>query len=388
MRILIVLPSINPLTGGPAKSNLLQAKELALSGHHVELFSTSWPDLGTPNRGKIEQDGFVIRLFRATSLPGLGHVPYSPTLLTALTKEVQNFDIVHFGSLWNPLISRAMAILRQSNVPYVITPHGMMDPIVFSRNRFLKACWAWMFERQNVEEADLVVFTSEGEESKARTQGWRLRRTIILPNVVDLTAGLNLPPRHQIESKYPQLSGHHVVIFVGRIDWVKNLDKLIAAIALLREKGKDVLLLCVGPDNDGYQAGLERLADELGIRDSVIFTGLLEGEDLQAVFARADVLALVSQKENFGRSAADALAAGVPIVLSGGVDQGENWPKPPVWRVEQSKYSIACGLDDALAYSSSSGLPASEARDLARREWGNSRCGELIASYETVISER
>jgi len=388
MRILMVIPSINLLTGGPANSTVLRARELAARGHHVQLFSTLWPELGRPVEETIEQNGLQIKLFPAVSLPGLSHVPYSKALVVELTQVLHEFEVVHVASLWNPLITRVMMILRRRRVPYVLTPHGMMDPIVFSRHWIGKTCWAWLFERRNVESASLVIFTSEGEESKAKARGWRIPKSLVLPNVIELSQGQNLPPRNQIELKYPQLNAKEVVAFVGRINWVKNLEILVAAIARLRARGRDVALLCAGPDTDGYQAGLERLADDLGMHDAVVFTGMLEGKELLAAFARADTLALVSQKENFGRAAAEALAAGVPVVLSDGVDLGKHWPAPPVWRVQQNSDSIADGLNAALDYSRVAGLPANKARNLAQQEWGNSYIESLISSYQTIVSER
>src|SRR5262249_31585443 len=149
----------------------------------------------------------------------------------------------------------------------------------------------------NVEQADLIHFTSSQELRKAQTMRLRMRRTLVMPINVDISAGLNLPPRARLECDYPQLAGKEVISFVGRINWVKNLALLVAALAQLRRQGRDAVLLCVGPDSEGHRDVLERQAAELGVAEQVVFTGLLEGEALKAVFARTDVVALVSRKE-------------------------------------------------------------------------------------------
>jgi glycosyltransferase involved in cell wall biosynthesis len=217
-------------------------------------------------------------------------------------------------------------------------------------------------------------------------KGWQLRRSVVIPHSIDLSAGHEMPSRNHLEQEYPTLVGKQVVAFIGRINWVKNLDCLIAAVGLIHKEGFNIALVCAGPDSEGYQKQLERIAADLGISSSVLFTGMLHGEQLQSVFARADVVSLVSRKENFGLSAAEALAAGVPIVLSDGVDMGEDWPTPPVWRVKQDERSIADGLLAALEYARSAGTPTKAARDLAQREWGTSHSDLLIGSFESVLA--
>jgi len=378
---------MNLITGGPAKSDMKLALNLAELGHEVEVFSTWWPHIKMPCDTMSEQNRVLLRLFPITTIPGLAHLPYSYALLRAVREEFGRFDICHAFSLWNPLISHTMTLFRQQQVPYALTPHGMMDPVVFARHRAFKWCWARLWERRNVEAADLIQFTSERERTKAERQGWHLRKTLVLPHSIEVSKGQNLPPRTQLEQTYPQLVEKEVIAFVGRINWVKNLDLLIQAVAILRKEGRNVALVCAGPDSDNHQTYLERKAEALGIGDLVLFTGFLEGAALRAVFGRADVVALVSRKENFGLSAAEALAEGIPVVLSNGVDMGEHWTAPPVWRAEETATSIADGLGRALSYSRRVGLPAREARELAQREWGTSSVSGLVKSYERIIAE-
>jgi len=386
MRILIIVPSINHVTGGPSRSSVALAKRLTIAGNETEIFSTNWPDCSKPSHNLLEDGGVRIHLFRASQAPGLKHLPYSGELISALRDRYTQFDIFICESLWNPLISHATAFLRQRAVPYAISTHGMLDPIVFGRNRIRKFFWSKLCEKRNVEQAQLLIFNSPREESKAKRSGWRLRQTIVVPHSVDLIAGRRLPPRLRLEETYPQLKDKRVIAFVGRINWVKNLDLLIKSTAQLAARKKDVILVCAGPDSDGHRVELEELAQSIGIRENVIFTGMLEGEDLLAVYARADVVALVSRKENFGLAAAEALAAGVPVVLSDGVDMGEDWQPPPVWRVSQDVGSITNGVEAALAYSQAEGVPARAALELASREWSASRCDTLVATFESILA--
>jgi glycosyltransferase involved in cell wall biosynthesis len=157
---------------------------------------------------------------------------------------------------------------------------------------------------------------------------------------------------------------------------------------LVRHRRPAAILVCIGPDSDGLRAKLEGHAKAVGLNGHVLFTDMLEGEDLKAAYARGDVLALVSKKENFGLVAAEALASGLPVVLSEGVDLGKNWvSEGPVRRVQPTPESIAKALIDLLERSSNRGLPDMEARALAEREWGGSRIFSLIAEYQSILLE-
>lgn len=386
-RVLFILPSVNPVTGGPARSIPLQAMSLSKLGYDVEIYSTWWPhDIAAAR--SISFEGVKLRLFSTDSLPFLSHVPYSKLMLHTVRLNATAFDIVHACSLWNPLISLATRILRTASVPYVITCHGMLDPLVFNRNRLAKKVWAELFERKNVQNARFLQFTTEAERDKAARCGWKLPKSVIVPVSVDISAETELPPRDTLNERFPSLKGREVVLFVGRINWVKNLDLLVDAFDRLIKSGRNAVLLCVGPDSDGHQAELERKAEALGLNDRVIFTGLLQGFDLLSAYARADALALISKKENFGQAAAEALVAGTPIVLSEGVDMGKHWKAPPVWRVLPDAESVEAGLRAALDFAKETGLPSIAARSIALAEWGEPPAMKLARAYEAMLDEQ
>ena len=158
------------------------------------------------------------------------------------------------------------------------------------------------------------------------------------------------------------------------------------ALELVRRKKPMALLLCVGPDSNGERKRLQSRAQALGLADHVFFTGMLQGEDLKAAYACANLLALVSKKENFGLTVADALAAGLPVVVSEGVDVAAGWKSTgPVRRVKPEAEEIAEAIIDLLERGERHGLPDAEARSLAEREWGKTRIVELVDRYEQTL---
>jgi glycosyltransferase involved in cell wall biosynthesis len=290
-------------------------------------------------------------------------------------------------SLWNPVATFARRILRNGKKTYCVMPHGMLDPIVFERGEWKKLVWALLWERRNVEQAALIIFNTRTEEQKARLCEWHFPGSIIMPHIIDLSVWRSLPPRSAFESIFPQVRGREVILFVGRINWVKNIDKLLGSLAIVRRSRPSAALVCIGPSDNGHRAELERKAQELGLGDSVTFTGMLSGEELKAAYARGDLLALVSQKENFGLAVAEALAAGLPVVVSTGVDLSADWAsKGPVRRVVPTTFAIAQAITELLERGNTQGLPDHEARALAEKGWGSSCVENLLDAYRSIAT--
>jgi glycosyltransferase involved in cell wall biosynthesis len=116
---------------------------------------------------------------------------------------------------------------------------------------------------------------------------------------------------------------------------------------------------------------------------------MLGGERLRAAYARGDVLALVSQKENFGLAAAEALACGLPVVVSEGVDISKAWPcEGPIRRIKPTPGEISKALIELLERSSQHGLPDPEARAFAEREFSVHRMSELLDFWRSLKNQR
>ncbi len=388
LHILQIVPSLVRETGGPTRSVPALGKALTELGHRVVLYTTMWPAYGTPEESPAplqENFGYEIVTFPAKQSALFPHLPYSPSLVQAVLKHGREFDIVHNFSLWNPIATFSLRALRRLDCAYCLSPLGMLDPVVLRRNLWKKLPWRILWERANIEGAALIHFTASLEEKKARGR-WKLNRTVVVPHVVNLDEWRTLPDRSVMESRLPQIRGREVILYVGRINWVKNLGLLLSALAAVRRKRPKAMLVCVGPDNEGYQSVLEKQAHVLEIEDHVVFTGMLEGDFLKSAYARADAFALVSQKENFGYAAAEALACGVPVVLSKEVGIGADWPASRAMiRVDIESDQIASALIRTLERSAALGLPDAEARSLAANYLGTYPGAQIADAYYSVL---
>jgi glycosyltransferase involved in cell wall biosynthesis len=389
MKILHVIPSLAAETGGPAKSVPALCRVLAVRGHEVRLFTSDFGYRGVSSvvSPSAEFETVVHPHARAA---WFGNLPNSPVLRRALAASAEWADIVHVHSLWNPVATFVMRDLRKAGRHYAVSPRGMLDPVVVKRHRWRKRAWSWLWERANVEEASLVHFTAAAEQDKAVLTGWSLPRAVVAPNVVDFDAWENSPSGQVFEDHFPAVRGREVILFVGRLSWVKNLEFLVDATARVRSKRLQACLVLVGPDLEGCAPTLHARAKNLGMDDAMVITGMLEGDLLRSAYRRGQVLALISKKENFGLALAEGLASGIPAVVSEGVNVAVEWPTShaPAIRAKAEPEAVACALLEQLDRSRRIGWPDEEARALARREWGEKPVDALLEAYRTLTKSR
>jgi glycosyltransferase involved in cell wall biosynthesis len=213
----------------------------------------------------------------------------------ALRREVASFDLVHLHSvfLWPTAAAGRAAFLRR--VPYVVTPRGMLVPeLIRRKSRFAKSAWLRLVERRTFARAAAIHFTSQREWDDAKGVALPLPHPFVVPNGIDLVARPDVP------------RDARSVVYLGRINWKKGLDRLIASMPA------DAKLIIAGNDEENLTPRLRALA---GGRD-VEFRGPVQGAAKWELLARASAFALPSLSENFGNVVVEAMMMETPVVLS------------------------------------------------------------------------
>jgi glycosyltransferase involved in cell wall biosynthesis len=324
MRVLSVLPFISARVGGPPIFAVEAAAALRRLGVEVELYATDLAHVPSafgsrhvlPSELPDAASRLEVRLF-PTRTPH--RLALSPSLGTALRRNIRAFDVVHIHSLWLYPQFAAAREARRVLCPYIVSPHGALDPFLRQRGRLRKGVVNLLWQDRMLKQADLIHVTSVEEAALINDIAPRVPRRII-PAGLETAAFGSLPDGSEFRRRY--LGGYEgpIVLFLGRITFKKGLDILIRALALVRDRLPATLLAIVGPDDEGLQPRLETLTRDLHLSSAVTFTGALYGEDRLAALAAADVWALSSHTENFGIAVLEALAAGVPSVISPAVN--------------------------------------------------------------------
>jgi len=295
LKILHVVPTYLPARryGGPIVAVHGLCRALVRRGHDVTVFTTNVDGdsvSDVPLDREVMLDGVRVRYF-ASSFPRLY---VSGSMKTALS-TMESFDLVHNHSvfLW-PTAASARAAKRR-NVPYVISPRGMLvRDLIHRKSRFAKSAWIRLIERRNFTNAAAIHFTSARELEDANETGIPIPRSFIVPNGIDLVARPDVP------------RDANSVVYLGRINWKKQLDRLIEATP------RDVKLIIAGNDEENLTPKLRELARG----QDVEFPGPVYGDAKWELLARASVVALPSLSENFGNVIVEAMTMSTPVIVS------------------------------------------------------------------------
>ncbi|WP_442807403.1 glycosyltransferase [Trinickia soli] len=311
MRLLHVLPSLDPAAGGPVEGVRQCALALATLGHHVEAATVDAPDAPFLANAPLPV---------AALGPGRGKYAYAPGVVAWLREHASRFDAVIVHGLWQYPGLATHRALRGLGVPYYVFVHGMLDPW-FKRAYPLKHAKKWLYwpwaEYRVLRDARAVLFTTAQERALARQSFWlyRVRERVVSHGAASPT-GDERQLRAGFFSAYPALAEQRLVLFLGRIHPKKGCDILLRAFAHVAAAEPRLHLVFAGAGDADTISRLRALASELRITERVTWTGLLQGDLKWGAFAASDVFALPSHQENFGVAVAEALASGTPVLIS------------------------------------------------------------------------
>jgi glycosyltransferase involved in cell wall biosynthesis len=308
-KVLHVIPSISAADGGPSVQLRVLTDGLNQAGIEVHVATTDDGSAGVPYGQPIVRDGITWWHFRRQT----SFYKFSWPMNLWLARRAADYDIVHIHALFSFAPAAAAYWAHQNHTPYVIRPLGVLNEWGMENRRpWLKRLSFHLLERRILENAAWVHFTSEQEYREASGLGIRVSSRII-PNPVPRTIEAR---RGRFRARHPELRDRRIVLFLSRFDRKKGLDLLLPAFAQVRRDFPAAALVLAGSGDTALVASLRDSAQQLGIAADVFWPGFIDGDEKQEAFADADVFVLPSYSENFGIAAAEALAAGCPVIVS------------------------------------------------------------------------
>jgi glycosyltransferase involved in cell wall biosynthesis len=293
-----------------------------------------------------------------------------------LSAHIRDYDLVHIHALFSYSSYAAAHIAGKNGVPYIIRPLGVLNRWgLRNRRRFMKQVSLRLIEKRIVRNAAAVHYTSEQERLEAE-ETVANNESAVIPLAVDLPEPADFPGPERFYELFPIARDREIILFLSRLNPKKGLDLLLRAFAEMtlqrpeenradfssrmkadRGQQKTItellpssstitatagvgrspvngnpaissgystsfsgythpLLAIVGNGDEKFVLGLKQHAVELGIENKVLWAGFLEADDKLSAMAAAALFVLPSYSENFGIAPVEAMAAGLPAVIS------------------------------------------------------------------------
>lgn len=388
MRILHVIPSYIPAyqIGGPVKFTHDLCKALASRGLGVSVFTTTagldWLPRPLPCTNNI--DGVEVTYFPASLFKKYNHA-YG--IARAIKERVQDYDAVHIHSVFSYTTFVASSACRKNRIPYILNPFGALDADMINlKNALAKKVYIEMIEKNNIEGASVIQLASDYERRKFQALGFN-QRVEIIPLGIDLSEY----NRHEdiLRSRYPELKEKKIILFLGRIHSKKGLEILLKAFRKVITVRDDTYLVVVGPI-DGYAKKIINFVKKSALSKRVIFTDMLLGADKVAAFYASDIFVLSSYGESFGIAALEALACGVPVVLTREVGLSPDVEEYGAgFIVKQDALDISEAIEKLLSNPDLRGTMSLRGKSLAQERFNlEIVTNKVIGMYESIIKRK
>jgi glycosyltransferase involved in cell wall biosynthesis len=393
MRILQIVPSIALIYGGPSQMVRGFAQALATAGAEVTILTTNangdagQAPLDVPLGVSIQTENYTVYYFACAPWR---RYKFSAGLLKWLYHHGHDYDLAHIHALFSPLSTAAATVARWQGLPYVLRPLGTLDPADLQKKKQLKQIYGHCLEAPNIAGAAALHFTSpiEAEVSHrfgATTTDW------VIPLGVQPPSPVSAPEGEEILAQLGIPPDRPILLYLSRFDPKKGLDLLLPALERLTTQGLDFHLVLAGgnPQDPAYVQAMGGRIKAGALGDRATLPGFVTGSTKAALLQAADLFVLPSYYENFGIAVAEAMAAGVPVVVSKGV---YIWPDIAAsdsgWVCDLNVESVARQIAEALNHPDQRRQRGQQAQAYVQEYYNwNAIAKRTLANYKAVLAE-
>ncbi len=339
MNILHVVQSLDPSWGGIARVLPELAAQLAAAGDRCRIATLVGGRFGdAPTIDDVE-----VLTFEA----GPSRLGGSPAFDRQIGDLVREADVVHLHGLWTGQNKSAGRAARAAARPYVMTPHSHMMPWAWRRSRWKKRLAGWLFEHRNLRGAACLHALAQGEAEHMRARGFNPRIEVV-PNGIRAADFETLPPADDLIQRHPNLADRRWLLFLGRISEQKGIVPAMQGCFDVSAAGDDWQLVIAGPDEFGMKSMIQATVARKRLTDRVTFLGMIPRQEVLACLGRSSVLLQPSLSEGLSLSILEALASGLPVIISPACNMPEVAEADAGRIVEPQRVAIGRALRELL----------------------------------------
>jgi glycosyltransferase involved in cell wall biosynthesis len=387
VKVLHVIPAIAPQYGGPSEAVISLVKALIKRDVNAVIATTDADGSGrlsVPLDELSEKYGVPVRFFPRQFSEAF---KYSRTLARWLRAHVDDFDVVHIHAVFSHSSVAAFKACIDKGVPYLIRPLGTLDPTTLAHKAIRKKLFAAIWGRRMLSRAAGIHYSTIREKQDVEGS-FNLACGFVLPIGVDIER--HQEDSGQLEKPAPSF-GHYspYIIFLGRLDPIKNIEMLIDAFcetARVDALG-DWHLLIAGDGRADYVESLKKRALRSSTGHRVLFPGWLSGAAKTDALANAELFALTSRHESFGRSVTEAMSLGTPVLIADDVFIADDVREYQAgWVVSGGLEELCRLLEQAISDGDIRQHRGACARRLVSDRFDSEQTADkMIQRYETVI---
>jgi glycosyltransferase involved in cell wall biosynthesis len=388
MRVLHVIPAVAPRYGGPSRAILEMCHALQARGIEPLIATTDADGTGR----------LPVELEKSLAYKGVPAVffsrqwseafKYSHPLARWMDEKVMEFDVVHIHAVFSHACLAAAKACRGHNVPYLVRPLGTLDPWSLRQKHLRKRLLWHVGARSMLQQATAIHYTTSEEQRLVETS-LGLGRGIVIPLGVEEALLEVSSGAASFRCRYPSLEQEPYVLVLCRLHPKKGLELFLEVFLEVthEEEFRQWRLVIAGEGEIGYVASLKRLVREQGGQDRVLFSGWLDGAEKAAALREAALMVLPSHQENFGLSVVEAMACGVPVLLSTQVNlAAEVETAGAGWTVPLERTALLEALAKALREDSERVRRGKAGHELVcHRFLWSAVAVELAALYDAIV---
>ena len=333
-KVVHFISSIDLSSGGPARSMPAICLGIKALGVKCEVHSFASTQ---PNDKKLRENGIAVSLYSPPK-----NIIFSLFDKTFLSNIELTHAVVHLQNIWDPSLHWVANKCKRENIPYIISPRGMLEPWSLSQKRIKKKIAMWLYQMADLKHASCIHTTAFSEMEHVKSLGIKCPIAVI-PNGINVE---DYPEKdYSINHK-----GKKRMLFLSRIHPKKGIDLLLRAWSLLPLELLNKWELVIAGEGDKTYSleDLNEMIKEKFNNLGVIVVGPQYGINKINMYHSADVFVLPTYSENFGMVIAEAMCCGIPVITTSGTPWVELKNKQIGWYIDLSVENLKIALIDAM----------------------------------------
>lgn len=387
MKLLHVIPSLAKEKGGPTQILLEVVKALQDKGCEAEIVTTNDNGsdvLDVPLYQRVQYEHVPVWFLPRIFLP-MKEFIFSTALTSWLRQHLNEYDLIHTHYLFSYAPTCAAALARRQKIPYIATPYGMLTPWALNHRRLKKQIYS-PIERHNLNHAVAIHCATDEESRDVRNFNVKAP-TFVVPYGVHLPA-YQFQAKQRVRQLYNIEPQTPIVLFLSRLHPKKRPDLLLQALSKLATLNYDFHLILAGSGEPDYLTYLINLVSSLGLAERTTVPGFVTGVDKDVLLQGCDLFVLPSFSENFGIAVAEAMAAGVPVIVTPGVQIAPDIAQANAGLVVEGELDILVRAIQELLDSPNRRLELGEnGKRLVSRRYSWSAIAQNLTTVYTAIDQ-